>query len=346
MKYPTINRHGHLVFAAFIAFVFTFAAHSTAMAQRKFQPGDGIPAGGGWTYKIVECRAKPDTRLEECDFISVHDDGSTRDSRTLSVFELRRLVQQFEDEQKRFANDPRSRPKNQPPPPEVVMPPSEIPTEEVDMTVTAQQLYKEYGNNDIAATRKYVGKTVRVTNAYVFTVSSGGFSVRISKIFLGSTIQCYVEDPEQLATINKDEMLTIIGVPLGSQTSTGVVFEPCRVERKTANQTTKPAASKIPVKTAGTTSGKVVGTWYYTAIINKDGTEQKLSNSESYLWLKDDGSYENRFGSVGQIGTFTASGNRLTLNRENVGAKTYTMTISGTTMTLESDAGGYKLERE
>lgn len=93
-------------------------------------------------------------------------------------------------------------------------------------------------------------------------------------------------------------------------------------------------------------TGNVVGTWYYTAIINADGTEQKMSNSESYLWLKKDGSYEHRFGATyGQIGTFVASANRLTLNREDGDKKVYTMTISGKTMTLKYSKGGYKLER-
>ncbi len=345
MTYSRIHSRKQFVFVAFAAFVFSFAAQLTVTAQqRKLQPGDAIPAGGGWTYKIVECRAKPNTRLEECDFISVHEEGQTRESRTLSVFELRRLVQQYEFDKKRSAAN--SQPKKQSPPTEVIMPASEIPGEQVDLTVTAQQLYKEYSSNDIAATRKYVGKTVRVTGAFVFTISASNFSVRIHKTFLGSTIQCYLEDPEQAATITKDETVTIIGVPLGSQTSTGVVFEPCRVERKTADQAAKPATVKPPVKTAGNVGGKVVGTWYYTAIIGADGTEKKLSNRESYLWLKEDGSYEHRFGNFGQIGTFAASASRLTLNREDGDKKVYTMTIAGTSMTLKSGAGGYKLERE
>jgi hypothetical protein len=99
-------------------------------------------------------------------------------------------------------------------------------------------------------------------------------------------------------------------------------------------------------ETAGTVIGNVVGTWYYTTIINADGTEKKLSNRESYLWLKEDGSYEHRFGNFGQIGTFAASASRLTLNREDGDKKVYTMTIAGTTMTLKNDSGGYKLERQ
>lgn len=346
MKDLITNRRRQFVFVAFTAFAFLFAAQGAVLAQRKFQPDDVIPVGGGWAYKIVECRAKPNTHLEECDYTSVHEDGSTREARTFSVVELRRYVQQYEAEKKRLASDPRSRPKNQKPPVEVIMPPSEIPSEAVEITVTAQQLYKEYGNNDIAATRKYVGKTVRVTGAFVYSISSSVFSVRITKTFLGSTIQCYVEDPEQLATLNKDEVVTIVGVPLGSQTSTGVVFEPCRVERKNTAQATKPETAKPPVKTAGTANGKIVGTWYYTAIINADGTEKKLSNRESYLWLKEDGSYEHRFGNFGQTGTFAGSGSRLTLNREDGDKKSYTMTIAGTAMTLKNASGGYKLERE
>ncbi len=216
--------------------------------------------------------------------------------------------------------------------------------DEPEITVTAQQLYNEYNNDDEAAKRKYVGKTVRVTGANIYNISQTKFSARFNKTYSGSTIQCILEDLEQIPTLNKSETVTIICTPRGSMTSTGVIFEPCCVERRTASQPVK-----TPTKTASKTVasiGNIAGSWCYTAIINADGTEQKLSNSESYLWLKDDGSYENRFGAIGQIGTYTASGSRLTLNRENVGAKTYTMTISGTTMMLKSGTGGYKLERE
>ena len=71
-----------------------------------------------------------------------------------------------------------------------------------------------------------------------------------------------------------------------------------------------------------------------------------MSNRESYLWLKEDGSYEHRFGNFGQIGTFIGGGSRLTLNREDGDKKAYTMTIAGTTMTLKNASGGYRLERE
>ena len=217
----------------------------------------------------------------------------------------------------------------------------------MEITVTAQQLYTEYGNNEIAAMKKYVGKTVRVTDAFVASISSDRFSAANNKTIRASNIaQCYVEDPEQLATLNKGETVTIVGMALGNMLSTGVVFEPCRVERKNAAQTVKPETVKTPVKTAGTANGKVVGTWYYTAIIGADGTEKKLSNTASYLWLKEDGSFENRFGATGQIGTFASGASRLTLNREDGDKKVYTMTIAGTTMTLKNASGGYRLEKE
>ena len=344
MKYLTPNRRRQIVFAAFVAFVFTFAAPSTATAQRKFQANDEIPMGGGWTYRIVECRVQPATRLEECDYISVHEGGSTRDARTASVFDLRRYVQSYEEGKKQLAkSDPGKSQKL----PAVIMPPTEVPSENVELTVTAQQLHKDYTNNETAAMRKYVDKIVRVTGGLVYLVSSENLGVKPTKAYLGSAIQCQIEDTEQLATLNKDEPVTIIGMPRGGMLSTGVSFLPCRVEQKNAAQTVKPETVKTPVKTAGTANGKIVGTWYYTAIINDDGTEKKLNNSESYLWLKEDGNYENRFGSsYGQSGTFAASGSRLTLNRENGEKQVYTMSVAGTTMTLKSGAGGYKLEKE
>ncbi len=356
MKYPITNRRKQIVFAAFTALVFLFAAQSAALAQtapRKYKAGDVIDVGNDTTLEIVECRVKPNTRNEEeCDYIAFRGD-SPSNIVTDSVFNIRRYEQLAAAEKKRLEvinrranNKTQTKPPVEPTP-EKIKPEDNNSSEEAELTVTAKQLYDEYYNNDIAAKRKYVGKMVRVTGAVVYTISDTRFSAKFNKIYSGSTIQCYVEDIEQLATLNLGETLTLVGVPLGSLTSTGVIFEPCRIERKTAVQPVKPAAVKTPVKTAGTANGKVVGTWYYTAIIGKDGTEQKLSNSESYLWLKEDGSYENRFGaSYGQNGNYAAGASRLTLNREDGDKKAYTMTIAGTTMTLKHASGGYKLERE
>jgi hypothetical protein len=359
MKNLVTNRHKQFLFIAVTAFVFIFAAQSLTMAQtqqRKFKPGDEIEMGRGVTYKIVECRIKPNTGEEECDFVAFFEDGTRSNLNTSLAFNLRRDEQLAKAEKKRLeVINGGGKTNNQPKPP-AETPPQENEREtetpggdDAELTVTAQQLYSEYNNNDTAARRKYVGKTVRVTGAVVYTISETKFSARFNKTYSGSTIQCHLEDIEQIATLNKGETLTIVGKPLGSLTSTGVIFEPCRIERKTANQTTRTTTKtpvKTPVKTTAGNVGNVVGTWYYTAIINADGSEQKLSNSESYLWLKEDGSYENRFGAVGQIGTYAGAAGRLTLNRENVGSKTYTMTISGKTMILKSGAGGYKLERE
>jgi hypothetical protein len=111
-----------------------------------------------------------------------------------------------------------------------------------------------------------------------------------------------------------------------------------------------------PRKTEG-----VVGTWYYISLINDDGSEKELSNRESFLDLKADGTFENSLGVLAgrgsQIGTYSVSGNRLTLNAENREPKTYTMTfgndgkkthgLSGQTLKLiNKDGIGYKLERK
>jgi len=358
MNYIIANRRKQLLFVAFTAFVFLFAAQSSATAQgtvRKYKAGDKIDMGRGVTYEIVECRIKPNTREEECDFIAFFEDGSASNLNTALVTSLRRDEQLVKAEKKRLEIiNGRGKTNNQPKPqaeepPQENEPETET-TDDPELTVTAQQLYNEYNNNDTAAKRKYVGKTVRVTGAVVYNISETNFSARFNKTYSGSTIQCYLEDIEQAATLNKGETLTIVGKPLGSLTSTGVIFEPCRIERKTANQTAKPATQKMPAKSPPkNTGGAAVGTWYYTAIIKADGTEQKLTNSESYLWLKEDGSYENRFGGAyGQIGTFAAGGSRLTLNREDGDKKVYTMTLGdgGKTMTLKGSSGGYKLERE
>ncbi len=348
----TNQKHTTKIFVSVILFLcagFLFAAQSLTMAQgtpRKYKAGDKIDMGKGITYEIIECRIKPNTREEECDFIALFPDGTASNINTSLAFILCRDEMAVKAEKKR-QDVINGRNKTQNPPTGEAEPEKDAPTDEPEITVTAQTLYGEYNNNDTAARRKYVGKTVRVTGAIVYTISETKFSARFSKTYTGSTIQCHLEDIEQTATLNKGETLTLVGTPLGSLTSTGVIFEPCRVERKTANSNTKPTTLKTPVKTPVKNTGNVVGTWYYTAIIGKDGAEQKLSNSESYLWLKDDGSYENRFGaSYGQIGNYAAGASRLTLNRENGDKKAYTMTIDGTTMTLKSGAGGYKLEKE
>ena len=358
MKQLTADRWQQIAFVAFTAFFFLFAVQSLTMAQRtqrKFKPGDEIQMGRGVTYKIVECRIKTNTGEEECDFVALFEDGTRSNVNTVLAFNLRRDEQLAKVEKKRLeVINGGSKNGNQPKPRSAAEPQKNESEAEntagtdAELTVTAQQLYNEYNNNDTAARRKYVGKTVRVTGAIVYNISETSFSARFSKTYTGGTIQCRLEDIEQIATLNKGETLTLVGVPRGSLTSTGVIFEPCLIERKTVDQTAKPATQKTPVKApVKNTGGSAVGTWYYTAIIGADGTEQKLSNSESYLWLKDDGSYENRFGGTyGQIGTFASTGNRLTLNREDGDKKVYTMTIAGTSMTLKTASGGYKLERE
>jgi hypothetical protein len=104
----------------------------------------------------------------------------------------------------------------------------------------------------------------------------------------------------------------------------------------------------------------VVSPWYYIALVSEDGSEKELSNRESYLDLKADGTFENSLGALGgrgsQIGTYRVKGNQLTLNAENREPKTYTMTfgddgkrthgLSGKTLKLVNKDGiGYKLER-
>jgi hypothetical protein len=107
-------------------------------------------------------------------------------------------------------------------------------------------------------------------------------------------------------------------------------------------------------------SADLVGTWYYIAILHANGTENELRNRESYLNLKADDTFENRFGmlvgSGWQIGTYSIDGNRLTLNPENREPSTYVVTfgddgkktfgLSGKTLTLSGeDSSGYKLEK-
>ena len=99
MKNSIINRHKQFLFVALTAFVFIFAAQSLTLAQgqqRKFKPGDEIEMGRGVTYKIVECRVKPNTGEEECDFIAFFEDGTRSNLNTALAFNLRRDEQLVE----------------------------------------------------------------------------------------------------------------------------------------------------------------------------------------------------------------------------------------------------------
>jgi hypothetical protein len=116
---------------------------------------------------------------------------------------------------------------------------------------------------------------------------------------------------------------------------------------------------KAAAKSEGKSEG-LVGVWYYIALVDADGSEKELSNRESFLDLKADGTFENSLGVLAgrgsQVGTYSVSGSRLTLNAENREPKTYTMTfgndgkkthkLSGRTLKLVNKDGiGYKLER-
>lgn len=234
MKFLINSPRRKFLFFTLIIFGVLFAAQSLMFAQgttRKYKAGDKIDMGKGITYEIIECRIKPNTREEECDFIAFFPDGSSSNTNTSLAFILRRDEMAVKAEQKRL-DVINGRNKSRNPTTKEVEAENNTPPDDPEITVTAQKFYSEYNNNDTVARRKYVGKTVRVTGAIVYTISETKFSARFSKTYTGSTIQCHLEDIEQIATLNKGETLTIIGVPLGSLTSTGVIFEPCRVERK------------------------------------------------------------------------------------------------------------------
>ncbi len=184
---------------------------------------------------------------------------------------------------------------------------------------------------------------MRITGAVVYTISETKFSARFSKTYTGSTIQCHLEDIEQIATLNKDETLTLVGTPLGSLTSTGVIFEPCRIERKTANQNVKPIT---PVKSPVKNPGNVVGSGITRRLSTPTARNRNYPTAKVICGSKKTVLTKTVSGQPDKLEPTPRAAIELTLNRENVGAKTYTMTIAGTTVTLKSGTGGYKLVHE
>jgi hypothetical protein len=221
-----------------------------------------------------------------------------------------------------------------------------------ELSVTARQVREDYNNNEVAAKRKYVGKVVKVTGKlwaiHYYEISKS--YVDLTGYDFGSHVTCYVEDKEQLVALKREETISIVGTVTGGYSgSDSVSIEPCRiVPTDTAANQTK---NQPPANTGG-----IVGSWYYIALVNAGGSQTGLNNRESSLTLKADGTFENSFGRVSQVGKYSVNGNRLTLNAENIEPRTYTTTfgedgkktfgLSGKTLTLVNKDGiGYKLER-
>lgn len=237
-------------------------------------------------------------------------------------------------------------------------------TSSPELSVTARQVYDDYHNNRLAAKRKYVGKVVKVTGKlWIIQYSEIVRSyVDLTAHDYGSDVTCFVVDKEQLASLNKGETVSIVGTVSGAYSgSDSVSVEPCRIlPADAATKNAQPAAPADQTRNQPPrNAGGVVGSWYYIALVNADGSETGLNNRESLLNLKADGTFENSLGVAGrgsQIGTYSVSGNRLTLNAENREPRTYTITfgddgkrtfsLSGKTLTLiNKDGIGYKLER-
>jgi hypothetical protein len=248
MNYLIAGLSKPFIFAA-ITMLFFIAAASSVDAQtlRKYKAGDKIEMSKGITYEIIECRIKPNTREEECDFVAFFPDGSASNTNTSLAYILRRDEMAVKAEKKRQDVINGRNKKPNPTTPEATgeaEPENDTPTDEPEITVTAQQLYSEYNNNDTAARRKYVGKTVRVTGAIVYTISETKLSARFSKTYSGNTIQCLFQDLEQIPALNTGETLTLIGKPLGSMTSTGVIFSRAASNAKLPINLSKPSPNR------------------------------------------------------------------------------------------------------
>jgi hypothetical protein len=87
------------------------------------------------------------------------------------------------------------------------------------------------------------------------------------------------------------------------------------------------------------------GRWWYTEMLFTGGKTQALRNRESSLEFSGNKFTQSMDGG-GRDGTYTVSGNRLTLNVSAGEKEVYTMTLSANSLTLiSSDGSGWKLER-
>jgi hypothetical protein len=229
-------------------------------------------------------------------------------------------------------------------------------TSSPELAVTARQMYDEYHNSEAAARRKYVGKVVEVTGL-VWLVQTNELARSYVALtaygYVDSAVTCYVVDKAQLASLTKGDTISVVGTVSGAYTGSGSVsVEPCKIEVTGA---TAAPGNRANNRAAGDVGG-VVGSWFYIALVGADGSETVLSNRQSYLNLKNDGTFEHIFGRTSQTGTYGVTGNRLTLMAENREARTYSITfgeegkrtfgLSGNTMTLVSnDGSSYRLER-
>jgi hypothetical protein len=234
-------------------------------------------------------------------------------------------------------------------------------TSSPQLSLSAVQMYDDYHNNEVAAKRKYVGKVVKVTGEiWIMNYSEMVRSyVALTARGYESAVTCYVVDKEQLVSLNRGETVSMVGTVSGRYTgSASISLEPCRIipANAAANDAKPTAAADQKRNQPPRNAGGVVGQWYYTALINADGTATGLTHRQSSLDLKADGTYENYFGGFGGIGTYRVNGNSLTLNPENKASTSYALTfgddgkrtfgLSGKTLTIINNKGiGYKLER-
>lgn len=234
-------------------------------------------------------------------------------------------------------------------------------TSEPEFSLTATQMHDDYNNNEVAAKRKYVGKVVKVSGKiFIMNYSEMVRSyVALTARGYESAVTCYVVDREQLASLNRDETISIVGTVSGAYTgSASISLEPCKVvPTEVGARAVESIAPANRIKDQPQRKGGgVVAHWYYIAMINADGTETPLTNRQSSLDLKSDGTFEHDFGGYGGIGTYSVNGNTLRLNLENKAPRSYTMTfgedgkktfgLSGSTLSLiNQDGVGYKLEK-
>ncbi|MFN3405597.1 MAG: OB-fold protein [Cytophagaceae bacterium] len=100
---------------------------------------------------------------------------------------------------------------------------------EFDFELTAEQLYRAYEENEVAADQKYKGKKIAVSGriAGIQKDIIGDTYVLLETNYYVNRIQCYFNDETVISNLRKGQDFTLIGTNYG-MTLTNVILKDCQ----------------------------------------------------------------------------------------------------------------------